>query len=311
MSIWGAQFGRLAVSMFAAAAQAARRAILAFLRFLWAFANLILDAGVHLAWWVYVLLFLAVAIGVPSALVLTKELTGGGERAGSVAPAAAPAAVAPAAVSTPTAAPQPAAVAPTATTTSTGAALPTATAPAGANAAAPPPAGNAPAVPELITLRGTFDESALTGSELGPILKVLENSILLVLPRDGGPIGGSARVRLDNFPAGAILEQIYEGMGGSPDDYPDLDNCMSLVTLKADDIEGTYSPQTSSITGSAIWAGQVEDRPCLSSLPHGITTDEAVDTTQVTLTATFDGRQVVGVFSSESGELSFKATVPQ
>jgi hypothetical protein len=286
-------FGRLLASMADATARATRRAILAFVRFITAFLDLIAEAfpfmHVSVANAIAVLLLLGVLIGVPSALILTRELTGGGGgQTASVAPAAPPAANAPAAPAD--------ANAPEAT-------------PAEANAPAAPPAANTPAAPELILLRGTFDESALASSL--PTLKVVENSIMLVLPRDGGAIGGSVRIVLDNFPAGAILEQIYEGMGGSPDDYPDLGNCMSAVTQSADNIEGIYSPQDQSIKGSTTVMGNVEDRPCLHPLPDDITTDDAAEPADVTLTATFDGRQVVGAFSSESGDLSFKATVAQ
>jgi hypothetical protein len=227
-------------------------------------------------------LIVGAVLGLTSAGLLIRDLIGtSGEQAVSVTPAAPPAANGPAA-------------------------------PAEANAPAAQPEANAPAVPAIITVRGTFDESAFTSSGVGPILKVVENSISLDLPREGGAVTGSARVRIDNFPAGAILEQVYEGLGGSPTDYPELENCMSLVTLHADAIEGTYSPQTGSIEGSATFAGEIEDRPCLSSLPPSITSDEAVETTEVTLDATFDGSEVDGAFSEASGEqLTFKATVQQ
>jgi hypothetical protein len=228
-------------------------------------------------WTVTTVVILGVAMGLASATGLLGDLTGGGE-------SAAPAAV----------------VAPTAATTPTTAPLPAATPPAANAPAAPPP------VPAIITVRGTFDESVYTSSGLN----VVENSIVLDLPRDGGPVTGSALVRLDNVPIGAILEQIYGGLGGSPADYPELQGCMSAVTVEANDIAGSYSPQDSKITGSATWAGKVEDRPCLSPLPPGLTSDEAVQTTTLTLDATFDGREVVGAFSNPSGEeQKFQATV--
>lgn len=235
-------------------------------------------------WTVTTVVILGAAMGLASATGLLGDLTGGGE---SAAPAAV---VAPAAASTPTTAPPPTAT------------------PPGASAPAAPAAPNAPAVPATIIARGTFDESVYTSSALN----VVENSIVLDLPRDGGPVTGSALVRLDNFPIGAILEQINEGLGGSPDDYPELQGCTSVVTLEADDIAGSYSPQDSKITGSATWGGKVEDRPCLSSLPPGMTSDEAVQTTEVTLDATLNGGEVDGAFLETSGEeLSFMATVQQ
>ncbi len=274
MSIWGAQFGRQALSAFA---KAARRAMVAYFRFIEAFLNLMADAGVRLGWWIYVLLFLAVAIVASSTLVLTEEFTGGSEHGVSVLFTPLP--------GTPTAAAT------------------------GTPAAALPPTATPPAVPRTITLRGTLDESVYESSELGSILKVVENSIMLVLPTDGGPIDGSARIRIDNFPIGSAIEQLYEGFGGSPADYPNLENCMSLVTLHADAILGTYSPQSSSIEGSTYWVGEVEDRPCLSPLPGNITMDEVVPPAAATFTATFDGHQAAGVFSGESGQQSFQATV--
>jgi hypothetical protein len=221
-------------------------------------------------------LIVGAVLGLTSAGLLIRDLMGtSGEQAASVGPAAPPAANGLAA-------------------------------PAEANAPALPAEANPPAAPAIIAVRGTFDESAFTSSGLS----VVENSISLELPRGGGPVTGSAQVGLDNFPAGAILEGIYESMGGSPADYPELQGCMSRVTLEADDIEGTYSPDTGTITGSASIVGAVEDRPCLYPLPDGITTDEAVETTEVALDATFNGRELEGAFLETSGEkLSFKATV--
>jgi hypothetical protein len=229
-------------------------------------------------------LIVGVVLGVTSAILFVNDLTGGGEQAASVVPAAPAGPNAPAA---PAEANAPAA-------------------PPEANAPAAPAEANPPAAPGIITVRGTLDVSLYTNSGMN----VVDNSIILELPRDGGPVTGSALVRLDNFPIGAILEQIYEGMGGSPADYPNLQGCTSVVTVEADDIAGSYSPQDSKITGGATWGGKVEDRPCLSPLPPGLTSDEAVEKTTLTLDATFDSREVVGAFSNPSGEeQSFQATV--
>jgi hypothetical protein len=158
----------------------------------------------------------------------------------------------------------------------------------------------------MITVRGTLDESMYTTA--GVSLAVVENSMVLELPRDGGPMTGSAVVGIDNFPLGAVLAGIHESMGGSLEDYPDLKSCLTLVRLKAD-IEGSYSPQDSSITGSAIFVADIEDRPCLR-LPPNMTGEEAMTPTTVTLNASFDGREVLGAFTRESGEeMKFQATV--
>jgi hypothetical protein len=228
-------------------------------------------------------LIFGAVLGLASAGLLIRDLMGtSGEQAASVAPAA------PAAANAPAVVPE--------TNAPSG--------PAEANAPAAPPAeANAPAVPATITVRGTFDESAFTSSGLS----VVENSIVLELPRDGGPVTGRSSVGLDNFPIGKILASLY---GGSLTDYPDLENCVSVVTLVADHIEGTYSPDTGAITGSATIVGKVEDRPCLSPLPPGMTRDQGVTPTTVTLNATFDGHQVQGTFSAPSGEeQKFQATV--
>ena len=222
-------------------------------------------AGVVMA-----MIFAAIALGVASASLLVRDLAGGGQ---SAAPAAV---VATTAASTPTTAPL---------------------------ATAPLPTATHPAVPGIITVRGTFDPSDYTP------LTVVENSIILELPSEGGSVTGSALVRIDNFPIGAILEGIHEDSGGSPADYPELQGCTSVVTLKAD-IEGSYSPQNLGILGDATFGGDVADRPCLSSLPPGMTPGEAVETTTATLDATFDGSVVVGTFSMPSGEeQEFQATV--
>jgi hypothetical protein len=163
----------------------------------------------------------------------------------------------------------------------------------------------APPVPGIITVRGTLDVSLYTKSGMN----VVENSIILQLPRDGGPVKGTVMVGLDNFPIGAALEQIHEGLGGSPDDYPALQGCTSVVTLKADDIQGSYSPQGATITGSAAFVGKVEDTPCLSGLPPSMNANDAVEPTTLTLDATFDGREVQGTFTAPSGEQQkFEAT---
>jgi hypothetical protein len=208
-----------------------------------------------------------------AATLLIRDLAGGGESAQVVVTA--PAVVAPTTAATPTAAPS---------LTAT------------------------PAVDSnTITVRGTLDESRITGA--GISLPVVENSITLELPRDGGPVKGSSVFAIDNFPIGAVLAGIHESMGGSLADYPDLQSCVTLVRFKAD-IEGSYSAQDSTITGQATFSADVEEKPCLGLLPPNMTASGAMTPSTRTLKATFDGRKVLGTFGGGTeDEQKFQATV--